>query len=78
MRGRDREANARGERDRGQKLEGFPEDWKTNVPAFVKFVREHQRPSFLEYAEVPYVSTEEIKKALQLKQAFSTMLDKMQ
>ena len=28
--------------------EGFPMDWKTNVPAFVKFVREHQCPSFLE------------------------------
>ena len=61
-----------------EQLEGFPEDWKTNVPAFVKFVREHQRPSFLEYAEVPYVSAQEIKKALELKQAFSTMLDKMQ
>jgi hypothetical protein len=61
-----------------EQLEGFPEDWKTNVPAFVKFVREHQRPSFLEYAEVPYVSTGEIKKALELKQAFSAMLDKMQ
>jgi hypothetical protein len=31
-----------------ENLEDFPEDWKTNVPAFVKFVREHQRPSFLE------------------------------
>jgi hypothetical protein len=31
-----------------ENLEGFPSDWKTNAPAFVKFVREHQRPSFLE------------------------------
>ena len=31
-----------------ENLEGFPEDWKTNVPAFVKFVREHPYPSFLE------------------------------
>jgi hypothetical protein len=59
-------------------LEGFPEDWKTNAPAFVKFVREHQRPSFLEYGEYPYVTAEEVKKALRLKQAFSEMLDQMQ
>jgi hypothetical protein len=61
-----------------ENLEGFPEDWKTNVPAFVKFVRDHQRPSFLEYGEYPYVSADEIKKALKLKAAFSEMLDQMQ
>lgn len=61
-----------------ENLEGFPEDWKTNAPAFVKFVREHQRPSFLEYGEYPYVSADEIKKALKLKAAFSGMLDLMQ
>ena len=53
-----------------ENLEGFPEDWKTNTPAFIKFVREHQRPSFLEYGEYPYVSADEIKKALKLKAAF--------
>jgi hypothetical protein len=61
-----------------ENLEGFPEDWKTNVPAFVKFVREHQRPSFLEYGEYPYVTADEIKKALKLKAAFADMLDLMQ
>jgi hypothetical protein len=61
-----------------ENLEGFPEDWKTNAPAFVKFVREHQCPSFLEYGEYPYVSAGEIKKALKLKAAFSNMLDQMQ
>jgi hypothetical protein len=61
-----------------ENLEGFPEDWKTNSPAFVEFVREHQCPSFLEYGEYPYVSADEIKKALKLKAAFSTMLDQMQ
>src|SRR3954451_17169377 len=61
-----------------ENLEGFPEDWKSNTPAFIKFVREHQRPSFLEYAEYPYVSADEIKKALRLKELFSTMLDQMQ
>ena len=61
-----------------ENLEGFPADWKSNTPAFIKFVREHQRPSFLEYAEYPYVSADEIKKALRLKDSFSTMLDQMQ
>jgi hypothetical protein len=61
-----------------ENLEGFPEDWKTNVPAFVKFVREHHRPSFMEYGEYPYVTADEIKKALRLKRAFGEMLDQMQ
>jgi hypothetical protein len=61
-----------------ENLEGFPEDWKTNTPAFIRFVREHQRPSFLEYGEYPYVSADEIKKALKLKASFSDMLDQMQ
>ena len=61
-----------------ENLEGFPKDWKTNPAAFIKFVREHQRPSFLEYGEYPFVSADEIKKALNLKAAFSNMLDQMQ
>ena len=61
-----------------ENLEGFPMDWQTHPEAFVKFVREHQCPSFLEYAEYPYVSAAEIKKALRLKAAFSSMLDEMQ
>jgi hypothetical protein len=59
-------------------LEGWPEDWRTNVPAVAKFFREHQCPSFLEYGEYPYVSADEIKKALKLKKAFSEALDQMQ
>ncbi|BBX92354.1 hypothetical protein MBOE_40030 [Mycolicibacterium boenickei] len=59
-------------------LEGFPEDWKENPAAFIEFVRAHQVPSFLEYGEYPYVTADEIKKALRLKTAFSTMLDQMQ
>jgi hypothetical protein len=61
-----------------ENLEGFPMDWKTNAPAFVKFVREHHRPSFLEYGEYPYVTADEIKKALRVKSALSSMLDQMQ
>lgn len=61
-----------------ENLEGFPEDWKTNVPAFIKFVREHHRPSFMEYGEYPFVSADEIKKALKAKRALGEMLDQMQ
>ena len=61
-----------------ENLEGFPEDWKENPQAFIEFVRAHQVPSFLEYGEYPYVTADEIKKALRLKDAFSTMLDQMQ
>jgi hypothetical protein len=61
-----------------ENLEGFPEDWKTNVPAVIKFVRDHHHPSFLEYGEYPYVSANEIKKALRLKRSFEQMLDQMQ
>ena len=61
-----------------ENLDGFPKDWKTNAPAFIKFVRDHQCPSFLEYGEYPYVSADEIKKALKLKASFSNMLDQMQ
>jgi len=61
-----------------ENLEGFPKDWKNRPEEFVKFVREHQCPSFLEYGEYPYVSADEIKKALKLKAAFSNMLDQMQ
>ena len=61
-----------------ENLEGFPMDWKTNAPAFIKFVRDHQCPSFLEYAEYPYVGADEIKKALRVKASLSEMLDQMQ
>jgi hypothetical protein len=59
-------------------LEGWPEDWRTNLQAVIKFFRDHQRPSFLEYGEYPYVSATEIKKALRLKAAFGAVLDEMQ
>jgi hypothetical protein len=59
-------------------LEGFPEDWKTNVAAVAKFFHDHQRPSFLEYGEYPFASADEIKKALRLKRSFAEALDQMQ
>jgi len=59
-------------------LEGWPADYASNPAAIVKFFRDHQCPSFLEYSEHPYVTCEEIKKALTLKASFSNMLDQMQ
>ena len=59
-------------------LEGWPDDWRTNLASVIQFFREHQCPSFLEYGEYPYVTADEVKKALRLKAAFSQMLDQMQ
>jgi hypothetical protein len=61
-----------------ENLEGFPKDWQTNPEGFVRFVREHQCQSFMEYGEYPYVDADEIKKALQLKHAFTLMVDQLQ
>ena len=61
-----------------ENLEGFPADWRTNPTAFIQYVRDHHHPSFLEYGEYPFVSADEIKKALKLKAAFGEMLDQMQ
>jgi hypothetical protein len=61
-----------------ENLEGFPMDWKTNPEAFIKFVRDHHCPSFIEYGEYPYVSADDIKKALRIKNALSEMLDQLQ
>jgi len=61
-----------------ENLEGWPADWRTNPSACVRFFRDHHCPSFLEYSEHPYVSCEEIRKALRVKAAFSGMLDQMQ
>ena len=59
-------------------LEGFPEDWKTNVPAVAKFFHDHQRPSFLEYGEYPFATTDDVKRALKLRKSFAEALDQMQ
>ena len=60
------------------KFRRVPEDWQGNVPAISKFFHEHQCPSFLEYAEYPYATADEVKKALRVKSAMSNMLDQMQ
>jgi hypothetical protein len=59
-------------------LDDFPDDWQGNLPMWMKYFREHQVPSFLEYGEYPFVSSDEIKKALKVKAALSEALDQMQ
>ncbi len=61
-----------------ENLEDFPMDWQTNPEAFIKFVRAHHCPSFIEYGEYPYFTADEIKKSLKIKQALSDMLDQLQ
>ena len=59
-------------------LEGFPEDWKTNLNAVIKFVRDHQCPSFLEYGGISLCGADGNQEGLKVKAALSTMLDQMQ
>ncbi|HEY5721336.1 MAG TPA: hypothetical protein VIT45_03350 [Allosphingosinicella sp.] len=61
-----------------ENLEGFPADWKSNPEAFIRFVREHHRPSFLEYCEYSYVTAREVKSALAVKDGLADVLDNMQ
>jgi hypothetical protein len=61
-----------------ENLEGFPEDWKSNSEAFIRFVRDHHRPSFMEYAEYSYVTAAEVKSALAVKTGLADILDQMQ
>jgi hypothetical protein len=61
-----------------ENLEGFPADWKSNPEAFIRFVRDHHRPSFMEYAEYSYVSASEVSSALAVKGGLADVLDCMQ
>ena len=59
-------------------LEGCPRTGKQTCRRVDQVRARHQRPSFLEYGEYPYVTADEVKKALRVKSALSTMLDQMQ
>jgi len=61
-----------------ENLEDFPLDWRSNKDGVIKYFRDHQCKSFMEYGEYPYVSADEIKKALKVKASFEDMLDQMQ
>ena len=60
-----------------ENLEGFPMDWKTNLKRSSSSSGTISA-SFIEYGEYPYVSADEIKKALRIKNALSEMLDQLQ
>ena len=53
-------------------------DWKTNATGVRQVRPRTPVPQLLEYGEYPYVTADEIKKALKLKKTFSDMLDQMQ
>jgi hypothetical protein len=57
---------------------GFPDDWKTNIPAFMKFFKERQCDSVFEFTSYPGATVAEIEKALAIKNAFTEILDHMQ
>jgi hypothetical protein len=59
-------------------LEGFPANGMQDPEAFKKFVREHHCPSFLEYSEYEGVTVKEVKRALKVEEAFSSILEAMQ
>ena len=61
-------------------LEGWPEDWKTNLAAVIAFFRDHQCPSFTEYGEYPLCPARRgDQEGADVKNtAFSNMLDQMQ
>lgn len=61
-----------------ENLEGFPSDWKSNPESFIRFVREHHRPSFMEYCEYSYTTAKEVKSALAVKDGLAQTLDNMQ
>ena len=63
---------------RFRKSRGLSGGLEDEPPGVHQVHRDHERPSFLEYGEYPFVSADEIKKALKLKAGFSNMLDQMQ
>jgi hypothetical protein len=54
-----------------------PENWQGNVPAWNSFPENINAPASWN-AEYPYATADEVKKALRVKGAMSTMLDQMQ
>ena len=59
-------------------MEGYPDDWKTNIPAFMKFFKDHQCDSVFEFTSYPGTTVAEIENALAVKKAFTEVLDHMQ
>lgn len=59
--------------------EGYFEEQRGRYgPIFPRTPFENHVPSFVTYGEYPYVTSDEIKNALRLNDAFSDMLDQMQ
>jgi hypothetical protein len=61
-----------------QYCEGFPENWKEDLPAFIKFYKDHMQKSIVEYSAYPFRSVRTMKKAVDAYDGFSAMIDAMQ
>jgi len=61
-------------------LEGFPDDPASaaDPEAYRKFLADNRVDSFYQFEGYPGITVEEIKKALRVRNAFSSMLDEMQ
>jgi len=61
-------------------LEGFPDDPASaaDPEAYRKFLADNAVDSFFQFEGYPGITVEEIKKALRVRNAFSSMLDEMQ
>jgi hypothetical protein len=61
-----------------QYCEGFPENWKEDLPGFSKFYRDKMQKSIVEYSAYPYRSVRTVKKAVDAYDGFTQMIDSMQ
>ena len=61
-----------------ENLGGLPDGLEDERAGIRKIRARPSCPSFLEYGEYPYVTADEIKKALKVKASLSSMLDQMQ
>jgi hypothetical protein len=58
--------------------EGFPENWKEDLPAFTRFYKDRMQPSIVEYSAYPFRSVRTMKNAVKAYDGFSAMIDAMQ
>ena len=58
--------------------EGFPENWKEDLPAFTTFYKDRMQKSVVEYSAFPFARSATMKKAVDAYDGFSAMIDAMQ
>ena len=58
--------------------EGFPENWKEDLPAFTTFYKDRMQRSIVEYSAYPFRSMRTMKNAVKAYDGFTHMIDAMQ